>query len=93
MFQNRSSQSQQVRVNAAQLAAGRPPVQHHSNGEEFEYRSSGSLPSFFASFTKGLPHDPESGLVANPIDFELLVTSIQTGDPVDFRRVPLGPDR
>lgn len=42
------------------------------------------------SFTKGLPHDPVTGLVGNPAHFQLFVRAIDSGDFRDFRDTPLG---
>lgn len=92
MTQSRRDQARDVRIAAAQLAAQRSPASHTSNGEEYDYRDADKA-SLLASYTKGLPHDPMTGLVANSVDFELMVTGIQSSDPADFRRTPLGPDR
>ncbi|MEL7147998.1 MAG: vanadium-dependent haloperoxidase, partial [Bacteroidota bacterium] len=51
-----------------------------------------SVPSYLASFTKGLQHDEESGLVCNPKDFQLFVKGIDSGSEVDFLQTPIGPD-
>jgi len=48
-------------------------------------------PSYIASYTKGLPHDPETGLLLNPPDFHQFVLGIQSGDTSDFAKTPLGP--
>ncbi|MEM9897547.1 MAG: vanadium-dependent haloperoxidase, partial [Bacteroidota bacterium] len=47
-------------------------------------------PSYLVSFTKGLPHNFETGLVQNPDHFQYLVRAIDSGDPRDFRDTPLG---
>ncbi|MEM9411833.1 MAG: hypothetical protein AAGA30_12010 [Planctomycetota bacterium] len=38
MHQSRNAQDKDVRVEAAELAARRPPVKHCKNNEEYEYR-------------------------------------------------------
>ncbi|MEM6397663.1 MAG: vanadium-dependent haloperoxidase [Bacteroidota bacterium] len=42
------------------------------------------------SFTKGLPHNPVTGLVNNPQHFQSFVRAIDSGDFRDFRDTPLG---
>lgn len=47
-------------------------------------------PSYLVSFTKGLPHNEETGLVNDPDHFNSFVRAIDSGDPRDFRDTPLG---
>ncbi len=89
-MQTRKQQAQQVRNNAAALAANRPQPTHRSNGEEFEYRRTDGKPSHIANFTKGLPHD-DNGLLKDPRDYNQFVKAIDSGDPRDFRSIRLGP--
>lgn len=90
--QSRRRAAQDTRSNAAELAASRPHPRHRSNAEELRYRRPESRdPSYIASFTKGLPHDPATGLLLNPPDFRRFVLGIQSGDVRDFRDTPLGP--
>ncbi|MEM9365361.1 MAG: vanadium-dependent haloperoxidase [Planctomycetota bacterium] len=94
MTQSRSQAARSVRVHAAELAESRPTVEHQNNGEEFEYRDVASVSApvtHFANYTKGLPHDPHTGLVLNPVDYKLWLNGIQSGDTADFRLTPLGP--
>ncbi|MFK8165765.1 MAG: vanadium-dependent haloperoxidase [Lewinella sp.] len=49
--------------------------------------------AYVVSFTKGLPHDPVTGLVNNPAHFQLFVRAIDSGDSRDFRDTPLGSAR
>ena len=95
MHQSRNSLAKNVRTEAAELAARRPPVKHCNNNEEYEYRDvslEGTPPAtHLANFTKGLPHDLETGLILNPVDYKLFVNGIQSGDPIDFEKTPLGP--
>lgn len=88
---NRAQQSQQVRNSAAELAKSRGPVTHIANGEEYAYRRDDGLPSHVANFTKGLPHDLSTGLLDNPVDYQLFVRGIDSGEPADFVATPLGP--
>ncbi|MEM9598798.1 MAG: hypothetical protein AAGD06_31310, partial [Acidobacteriota bacterium] len=96
MHRARKALAQDVREGAAQLAADRPHPRHRNNNEEQTYRDPtkpGHPPSMVANFTKGLPHDEETGLLLNAVDYKLFVQGIQTGDPVDFQRTPLGPGK
>ncbi|MEM8557598.1 MAG: bromoperoxidase [Bacteroidota bacterium] len=100
---DRRRQARDIRNAATDLAYRRPHPRHTNNGEEFLYRdSAANVPTYLASFTKGLPHyadlpvgDPRRGLVVvkkNGEDpFGLFVLGIQSGDVNDFRRTPLGP--
>ena len=88
---NRAQRAQDVRESAAELAKARGPVSHVSNAEEYQYRGEDGTPSHIANFTKGLPHNIETGLVINPDDYQLFVRGIDSGDPVDFIATPLGP--
>lgn len=92
----RRQQAQNIRNNAAELAANRPHPQHINNKEEYEYRrpkpnGKGNEPSHIANFTKGLPHDETTGLLLNSADYGQFVLGIQSGDTTDFARTPLGP--
>jgi len=48
-------------------------------------------PSYLVSFTKGMPHNIKTGLLANPVHYKYFVRAIDSGDPRDFRDTPLGP--
>ena len=104
MTQNsfRKNEAEQIRIHAAQLAASRPHPRHQNNGEEYEYRflppenADGGpevidSPSHIANFTKGLPHDVDTGLLKNPLDYQQFVRGIDSGDVRDFADTPLGP--
>lgn len=94
MHQSRNTLAKNVRSEAAELAARRPPVKHCNNNEEYEYRDISiehAPATHLANFTKGLPHDLETGLILNPVDYKLFVNGIQSGDSVDFEKIPLGP--
>ncbi len=49
-------------------------------------------PSYLMSFTKGMPHNFDSGLLNNPLNYQYFIRAIDSGDPRDFRDTPLGPD-
>ncbi len=83
-----------MRRAAAELAAARPHPDHVANGDEQRFRDADpKRPSYLASFTKGLCHDPATGLVENPDHFQQFVRGIDSGDPRDFRDTPLGPGK
>lgn len=75
------------------MANQRPTVLHKSNGDELKFRrDSDGKPAYLVSFTKGLPHNYDTGLVLNPLHFENFVRAIDSGDVRDFRETPLGPE-
>jgi len=47
-------------------------------------------PSYLMSFTKGMPHNESTGLLNDPDNYPAFVKAIDSGDPRDFRDVPLG---
>ncbi len=55
-----------------------------NNGDEARYMDK----NYYASFTKGLPHD--SNGEALPAAYEALRAALESGQPRDFERVPLG---
>ncbi|MEM7289185.1 MAG: bromoperoxidase, partial [Pseudomonadota bacterium] len=87
---SRRSAAHQVRVSAADIAHNREHPEHVSNGDELRHRGKDGKPSYIATFTKGLPHDEKTGLVAEPNDVQLLIDGIDSGNPRDFRDTPLG---
>ncbi len=62
---DRRQESYAVRVEAAELARSRQHPDHQANGDEQRYAGD----SYFMSFTKGLPHNPHTGLLHDPLDF------------------------
>ncbi len=95
----RRKNAEAVRKNAAELAANRPHPQHKANGDEQKFRhddlsakskAKAGDPSYLMSYTKGLPHDYETGLIQNPADFQQFVKGIDSGHSRDFRETPLG---
>ncbi|MEM7674042.1 MAG: bromoperoxidase, partial [Verrucomicrobiota bacterium] len=92
----RKERALSVRQEAAKLASKRPHPSHETNGDEVKYRYDAYKDfkySYLMSFTKGLKHDFNSGLVEEAEDFEQFVDAIDSGDPVDFTNTPLGPSR
>ncbi len=95
----RREEALKVRNSAANLAANRPHPRHVENGDEQKFRhpddgsDNAQKPSYLANFTKGLPHDPDTGLVASPADYEQFVRAIDSGDARDFAALNLGPEK
>lgn len=100
----RRNQALNVRVEAAKVAFNRDHPVHESNGEELQHRfphtadsasdkddKRSGKPSHITSYTKGLPHREDDGLIADPADFQQFVLGIDSGDVRDFRDTPLGP--
>lgn len=95
---DRRQKALEVRIAAAKLAANRPHPRHIDNGDEQKFRrpdgeKPGKTPSYLASFTKGLLHEPDTGLVADPAEFQKFIKGIDSGDPRDFRDTQLGPTK
>ncbi|MEM7028900.1 MAG: vanadium-dependent haloperoxidase [Chloroflexota bacterium] len=103
MNNNRQQEALDVRIAAAKLAANRPHQRHVANDDETKFRREKkdscnpskstvkSEPTYLANFTKGLPHDYNTGLVLNAADYQQFVKGIDSGDPRDFQDTPLGP--
>ena len=80
---DRRQESYAVRVEAAELARSREYPTHEANGDEQRYANS----LYFMSFTKGLPHNPNTGLLEDPQDFVEFRRAIDDGfiDPFTDR--------
>ena len=79
----RRQESYGVRLEAAELARSRAYPTHQANGDEQRYAGD----QYFMSFTKGLPHNPETGLLQDPQDFVEYRRAIDDGfiDPFSDR--------
>ena len=86
----RRLRAREIRREAAEVAFEREHPAQINNGEEFKYRIC-EKPSHIANFTKGLPHDVKTGLLANPDNYQQFVRGIDSGDVRDFKDTPLGP--
>lgn len=93
MSDNRKQQAFNTRVRAARLARDRQHETFEPNGEEERYvrPNDTSFRTYLGSYTKGLPHNRRTGLVTAPKHFERFVDAINSGNPTDFIKVPLGP--
>ncbi|MBX2863765.1 MAG: vanadium-dependent haloperoxidase [Leptolyngbyaceae cyanobacterium MAG.088] len=80
---DRRQESYAVRLEAAELARSRQHPTHEANGDEQRYADS----KYFMSFTKGLPHNEETGLLQDPQDFVEFRRAIDDGfiDPFTDR--------
>ncbi len=84
--EQRRAASLAVRERAARMAFDMDMAQHDANGEER------ADIGYAFSFTKGLPHEYETGLIAHTGDFALFVEAAAEGTPEHFVATPLGPD-
>ena len=80
---DRRQESYAVRLEAAELARSRFHPEQKANGEEQKYAGD----KYFMSFTKGLPHNPKTGLLADARDFVEYRRAIDDGfiDPFTER--------
>ncbi|MGK7909981.1 MAG: vanadium-dependent haloperoxidase [Synechococcus sp.] len=80
---DRRQESYSIRLEAAELARSRVHPQHLANGDEQRYADS----KYFMSFTKGLPHNVDTGLLHDEADFVAFRRAIDDGfiDPFSER--------
>jgi hypothetical protein len=80
---DRRQDSYAVRAEAAELARSRQHPTHQANGDEQRYAGD----QYFMCFTKGLPHNPDTGLLQDPQDFVEFRRAIDDGfiDPFSDR--------
>ena len=99
MNDHRRNKALNIRISAAEMAANRPHPRHVANGDEHKFHiaridncdQKKHVPSYLASFTKGMPHNADTGLLDDPADFQKFVKGIDSGDPRDFIDIRLGP--
>lgn len=85
---HRRAGSYNARVTAAEAARDRYHPTHMANGDEQKYSGA----HFAMSFTKGLAHDPNTGVVQNREHFMAFRTAINDGFVDAFNtRVPVPP--
>ncbi|MEM9230474.1 MAG: bromoperoxidase [Pseudomonadota bacterium] len=75
MTENRRVKSYQARIDAAEMARARTHPDHVANGDEQAFAHA----NYAMSFTKGLPHDPATGLIGDARDFEAFRSAIDAG--------------
>ena len=88
MTTDRRQDAYRTRVEAAELARSREHPPHRANGDEERWACS----RYAMSFTKGLDHDPATGLIKESGDFLAFRTAIDNGfiDPFTAN-VPSSP--
>lgn len=75
MIRDRRQAAYEMRVEAAGLARARPQPPHRANGDEERF----AAVNYAMSFTKGLPHDYDTGLICDRRDFEAFRKAIDEG--------------
>ena len=72
---DRRIEAKRFREDAAQLAFDRDHPTHLANGDEQKFASA----QYLMSFTKGLDHDPATGLIVDRSHFEAFRQAIDYG--------------
>ena len=85
---DRRTRSRALREQTARTAFDRPHSAQLPSGEETAYVFNGGL-SYAGSFTKGLPHDEQTGLAEGGA-FRALVHAVTTTRDSDYALVPFG---
>ncbi|MEM9045362.1 MAG: vanadium-dependent haloperoxidase [Pseudomonadota bacterium] len=75
MTDDRRQTARAIRIEAAETAFSREHPKHLANGDEQAF----AAVNYAMSFTKGLAHSPDHGLVKEAADFEALRTAIDNG--------------
>ncbi|CAE6909857.1 vanadium-dependent haloperoxidase [Vibrio alginolyticus] len=75
MTDYRKDEAKRVRDAASQMAYDREHPNHQSNGDEQRFASA----NYAMSFTKGLEHDEDTGLIVNAGDFRAFRSAIDHG--------------
>ncbi len=82
--------AKRFREDAAEAAFNRDHPEHFANGDEQKFASA----KYFMSFTKGLDHDPATGLIKDKNDFEAFRRAIDNAEIEPFTtRVPVPMDK
>jgi membrane-associated phospholipid phosphatase len=81
----RREASERIRTRAAESHADTPAPEHHSNGDDERYAGQ----NHYATFSKGLQHDPATGEVT-AASYASLRAALMSGRPSDFEEVILG---
>jgi len=81
----RREASEQIRARAAEAHEDAPAPAHHNNGDEIRYAAQ----NHYASFSKGLQHDPATGEVVEA-SYQTLLVALASGRPSDFEEIALG---
>ena len=85
------------RIHPAQIESSDEHRFRHCPATAAEHKNKKGTPlgiekesTYLNSYTKGLPHNPVTGLVNNPEHYQSFVRAIDSGDFRDFRDTPLG---
>lgn len=90
MTDYRRSAAREVRIDAAQKAYDRIQIPHTSNGDEERYANV----NYAMSFTKGLQHSTQNGLIERADDFKAFRSAIDNGCVDAFTvSVPSAPSK
>lgn len=81
----RANRARQVRFDAALHQRSSPVPEQLNNGDEQRF------PTYFANYTKGLPHDAYGNV--DRAAYQRLLFAVQTGNPLDFEAIPLAGER
>ncbi len=81
----RREASERIRHQAAEAHEDTPAPEHHNNGDGHRYRHA----NHYASYSKGLQHDPATGEVVDA-SYKSMLTALKSGLPADFEAIILG---
>ena len=81
----RAQQAYDLRVQAAVFQKILPLPDHPNNGDEDRY------PNRIGSYSKGLPHNSLGEV--DQVAYNSLLRAIETGNPDDFERIPMGDNQ
>ncbi len=85
---SRQTSARKIREEAAEIGYRHYHPLQVNNGEEANYRNSNNELSYIANYSKGLPHRPNGEV--RPSSYRALLRAIDSGEPDDFERIPLG---
>ena len=81
----RREAAKRLRIQRAEAYQETPAPLHCGNGDDARYAAQ----NHYASFSKGLRHDPATGEVVDA-SYKSLLTALRSGQPHDFERIILG---
>jgi len=81
----RREASELIRTRAAEAHEDAPKPAHEDNDDDARYAAKGH----YASFSKGLQHDPATGEVVDA-SYQSLLAALKSGRPSDFEEIILG---
>ncbi len=81
----RREASERIRTRAAEAHENKPAPAHSNNGDDKRYAAQ----HYYASFSKGLQHDPATGEVVDA-SYRSLLAALESGRPSDFEEIIVG---